>query len=329
MESKLNIDIDRIASVFAWQTNGKISKDNLKKLCAFLATKYLVRDIGISYQYSPDLDVDEIWHEILLRPKVYERLCQDIFFIVFPNEKYFPGIVDHNPDAEDDEESVKRKRREKTKEVMKTLFGRKKFEVQTTQEDIYNITSVDIKLLNGTLFTLNPITSSTTIKELKKMIQKRECIPIDDQRLIYAGVQLEDDMTLSQYNIKGGYATIFMVVRKSKNEIEDDDDDDEDDDDDLVLDNVSDVLSIDLDDEDEIPNISVKTLTGKIIDFYSLSSSITVLELKQRIQDKEGIPPDQNKLIFKGEILDDESTLKDCKIRNNSKLFCVLKLRGC
>ena len=55
--------------------------------------------------------------------------------------------------------------------------------------------------------------------------------------------------------------TTFMVVRKSKNEIEDEDGCI--DDDDLVLDNVSDVSSIDLDDEDEIPKISLKTLTGK------------------------------------------------------------------
>ncbi len=70
-----------------------------------------------------------------------------------------------------------------------------------------------------------------------------------------------------------------------------------------------------------------KTLTGKTIT-VDVESRDTIETVKQKIQEREGIPPDQQRLVFKAKTMEDDHTLDDYDVPAQSTMDLILRLRG-
>uniref|UniRef100_A0A8C2DNG7 Ubiquitin-like protein NEDD8 n=1 Tax=Cyprinus carpio TaxID=7962 RepID=A0A8C2DNG7_CYPCA len=75
------------------------------------------------------------------------------------------------------------------------------------------------------------------------------------------------------------------------------------------------------------PTDSRMTLTGKEIEI-DIEPTDKVERIKERVEEKEGIPPQQQRLIYSGKQMNDEKTAADYKIQGGSVLHLVLALRG-
>ena len=73
--------------------------------------------------------------------------------------------------------------------------------------------------------------------------------------------------------------------------------------------------------------IKVKTLTGKEIEI-DIEADDTISRIKERVEEKEGIPPPQQRLIFGGKQMTDDKKASDYNIEGGSVLHLVLALRG-
>lgn len=164
----------------------------------------------------------------------------------------------------------------------------------STEENSFQIV---VETLNGKSLYFDVLPTETVVKLKSKILRKEGTLP-ELQRLSSNGKPLEDGNRLSDYGLKR--SSIVCLVSHSQ-----------------ATSRMGQWKG----------SLKVKTLTGKTITI-DCQHRDTIDVVKDKIQDKEGFPPDQQCLIFAGKQLEDGRTLLDYNIQKESMLHMILRSRG-
>jgi hypothetical protein len=201
------------------------SKDKFNSLVWFLTIKYKEKE-----EVSPTIEIDQIWHQLLLNPLLYIELC----YLITDSKE----IIDHNPERANDPIEEINKRRKIFENIYYTYFLRgfdviyekKNYTFFTNNlkksiSDHFGIPDHNIDLIfkvdrwyltKINYFTINVrmihkeeinnlyVNDMSIVYDIKNEMRTKTGIPCDQQRLIFNGKQLSDNSFLVDLEIKSG-----------------------------------------------------------------------------------------------------------------------------
>jgi len=201
-----------------------------------------------------------------------------------------------------------------TKQVVAKIYKTYK---QSTNALLFHLNTMQLFVKTLTGQTLNLLAEpSTTVGTLKASIHGKERTGSDQERLIFAGETLEDHHTLSHYNILsecsldvglrlrgGGAETRYEIKTKTF---------------------VTTVAGPSTSAARDEMHVFVRNADGKTIP-VDVSPNDTVLQLKYKVQEADGIPMAEQRLIFSGQQLRDERLVAEYDIQESSNIILVLQ----
>ena len=162
---------------------------------------------------------------------------------------------------------------------------------------------VFVKDFSGKTTTLD-VEPSNSVEELKKKYEDLTGISSQEQRLIFAGKQLNDENAIEEYGIASNntlHLTSFLLGGGE--------------------------TGTSGGSGSGTKHVYVRTLRGKSI-AIDVNDGDTIKSVKDKITDIEGIPADQMRLVFNGKQMEDGNTIQDYGIQDDSSIHLVLRLRG-